>query len=296
MRTTLRLLRFVLAHPLAGRAPLASLARVLRWQLRSRLGDGEAVAPFVGPTRLLLRRGLSSATAAHYAGLTDFAEMGFLLHLLRPDDLFADVGANVGVWTVLASGVCGARTVAAEPAAETLRHLDATIALNGLTALVEPRAVALGAAPGRLPFTTGRGATNRLAAPGEAVAVREVPVETLDSLFADRAPLLLKVDVEGAEAAVLAGGARVLADPALKAAILETSGHGDRLGADSGDAAVHAAMAAAGFAAHDYDPFTRALTPRAGPGRPNTLYLRDAGFARARLAAAPPFAVHGRAI
>jgi FkbM family methyltransferase len=294
MRTALRLLRFVLAHPLAGRAPLASLSRVLRWQLRSRLGGREAVVPFVGPTRLLLRRGLSSATAAHYAGLTDFAEMGFLLHLLRPGDLFADVGANVGVWTVLASGVCGARTVAVEPAAETLPHLDAMLALNGLAApLVELRAAALGARPGRMAFTTGRGTTNRAAAAGDAAAV-EVPAGTLDTLFRDAAPTLLKVDVEGFEAAVLAGGPRTLADPALKAAILETNGNGDRYG--GGDAAVHAAMTAAGFAAHDYDPFTRILAPRAVPGRPNTLYLRDTGFARARVSAAPPFALLGRAI
>jgi hypothetical protein len=50
-----------------------------------------------------------------YAGLHEFSEMGFLLHLLRQNDLFVDVGANLGSYTVLASAVCQARNIAFEP-------------------------------------------------------------------------------------------------------------------------------------------------------------------------------------
>jgi hypothetical protein len=51
---------------------------------------------------------------------------------------------------------------------------------------------------------------------------------------------------------------------------------------------------AAGFAAFAYDPLARALAPVPGPQRPNTLYLRDVAFWRARIAAAPQIRVFGR--
>ncbi|MGG5885718.1 FkbM family methyltransferase [Falsiroseomonas sp. HC035] len=288
MRVPFRLLRFILGHELAGRHRAAALGRLLRWQIGGRAAGLPMVVPLVGPTRLLLRRGLSSATAAWYVGLTDYREMGFCLHLLRPGDLMGDIGANIGVYALLAAGVAGAEVVAVEPAAATLPHLHDNIRLNDLAALVTILPVAMGEAPGRLRLTAGRGAANRVLRAGEAEAAVEVAVTTLDAAFAGRTPLLLKLDVEGFEARILAGGARILADPALRALIVETAGHGSRYGEEP-----DAPLRRHGFAPFDYDPRRRALTPRAGPGAPNTLYLRDAAFCAARVAEAPAFEVFG---
>jgi FkbM family methyltransferase len=41
--------------------------------------------------------------------------MAFVLHLLRPDHKFVDVGANVGSYTVLAAGAVGAEVICIEP-------------------------------------------------------------------------------------------------------------------------------------------------------------------------------------
>lgn len=282
-----RLARFLWRHPLVRRDPIGAAARLLRWQVAARRG-GVLEAPWVegpaGTLRLRLRRGLSSATACWYAGLTDPAEMGFVLQALRAGDRMVDVGANVGVYAALAAGAAGARVLALEPAAETLPDLRAMVALNGLADRIDIRPVAAGAAPGVLRFTTGRSTTNQAAADG----AMEVPVETLDALCGAAPPLLLKVDVEGAEPDVLAGAAALLAGGALKAAILETAG--------PTDAAIEAVMRAAGFAPFAHDPFRRALRPLPGPARPNTLYLRDIAFWQARIAGAPEIRVFGRAL
>jgi FkbM family methyltransferase len=291
MRVPFRLLRFILGHELAGRHRLAALGRLMRWQLGGRLVGLPAVAPLVGPTRLLLRRGLSSATAAWYVGLTDFREMGFCLHLLRPGDLMGDVGANIGVYAVLAAGVAGAEVVAVEPAAATLPHLHDNIRLNDLVGRITVLPLAMGEAAGRLPVTSGKGASNRVLLASETDAAVEVAVTTLDAAFAGRAPLLLKLDVEGFEARILAGGTRLLADPALRAVIVETAGHGDRYG--DGPAVLDALLRRHGFGPHDYDPRRRTLSTRPGRGALNTLYLRDVAFCAARVAEAPVFEVFG---
>ncbi|BDG72713.1 FkbM family methyltransferase [Roseomonas fluvialis] len=282
-----RLAGFLWRHPLVRRDPLGAAARLLRWQAAARRGQVLEPPWVEGPAglvRLRLKRGLSSATACWYAGLTDPAEMGFVLQALRAGDRMVDVGANVGVYAVLAAGAAGAQVLALEPAAETLPDLRAMVALNGVLDRVEIRPVAASAAPGVLRFTTGRGTTNQAAPDGAA----EVPVDTLDRLCADTPPLLLKVDVEGAEPDVLAGAATLLAGEVLKAAILETAG--------ATDTAIEARLRAAGFAPFAYDPCPRRLTPLSGPARPNTLYLRDLPFWQARLATAPVIRVFGRAL
>ena len=43
------------------------------------------------------------------------ADMACVFHFLRPGDGFLDVGANVGIYTILASGAAQARTLALEP-------------------------------------------------------------------------------------------------------------------------------------------------------------------------------------
>lgn len=282
-----RLLRFLARHPLVRRDPVGAAARLLRWQVAARRG-GLLEAPWVegpaGLVRLRLRPGLTSATANWYAGLADPAEMGFILQALRAGDRMVDVGANVGVYASLAAGAVGARVLALEPAEDTLPDLRAMLALNGLVDRVDLRAVAAGAVPGVLRFTRGRGTTNRAAEDGAV----EVPVATLDALCADAPPLLLKADVEGAEPDVLAGAAALLAGDALKAVILETRG--------DTDAAIDPILSAAGFAPFAHDPLARALSPLPGPSRPNTLYLRDVAFWRARLASAPTVRVFGRAL
>ena len=50
-----------------------------------------------------------------YRGLFEYEDMLFLLHALRPENIFVDVGANVGAYTILSSKVVNAKSVAFEP-------------------------------------------------------------------------------------------------------------------------------------------------------------------------------------
>jgi predicted RNA methylase len=75
---------------------------------------------------------MTGATGNIYAGLHDFHEMALLLHFLRPCDVFVDIGANVGAYSVLASGVVGAKTFAFEPVPQTFACLRDNVRMNDL--------------------------------------------------------------------------------------------------------------------------------------------------------------------
>jgi hypothetical protein len=75
--------------------PLGALARFVLWQIVSRL-RAEIEFEWIEGAKLIVSRGMTGATGNIYCGLHEFVEMGFVLHLLRPNDLFLDVGANMG--------------------------------------------------------------------------------------------------------------------------------------------------------------------------------------------------------
>jgi len=92
----LNTLSFLLNHPLSQGRKLATLRRFAAWQIGARLVPGPVACPFANGSSLLVRPGMTGATGNLYVGLHEFADMAFVLHVLREEDLFVDVGANIG--------------------------------------------------------------------------------------------------------------------------------------------------------------------------------------------------------
>lgn len=175
-----------------------------------------------------------------------------VLATLKPGDVFCDVGANIGYYTVIASRLVGptGRVVAVEPSPAALRLLRDNIAMNRLTNVrVVPAAVA--ARRGRIALYDGShgnaGTTSTVAREGRA-AQAEVDALPLAELLTpqERAALrLVKIDIEGGEGPVL--------DSILEG--LDAYGRGTEFLAElsvdaPGDAdALVARFAAAGFSA-----------------------------------------------
>jgi FkbM family methyltransferase len=275
-------LRFILSHPLNRGRPLHALGRFAWWQLASRLRS-EIEFRWIDDARLNVRRGMTGATGNIYCGLHEFVEMAFVLHLLRPRDLFLDIGANIGSYTVLASKVCGARTIAFEPDPEAAAVLSSNIRANNIESLASVRRTALGDHCGEIGFTTGLDTTNRVAVPGDD-ATQIVPLARLDDIPDAAMPTLIKLDVEGYEEHVLAGAGRVLESPSLLAVQSELCSRG-----------VNEVLGSFGFKPAFYDPPTRKLADRPlGHRVINMLYVRDDGAVAERVAVAPRRQVAGK--
>ena len=197
MQSVLSTLRFIAGHPLSSQKRLSAFARYARWQIESRMRS-DVTFEWIEGSKLIVRNGMAGATGNIYCGLHEFVDMAFVLHLLRPGDLFVDVGANIGSYTVLASAVCGAHSIAVEPDPETMLFLERNIEANGIGDRVTLVESALGAESGTARFTVGRDTMNRVATESDA-ETRGVRVETLDELLQDARPVLIKLDVEGFE-------------------------------------------------------------------------------------------------
>lgn len=158
------------------------------------------------------------------------------LDQLRDGDLFVDIGANIGVYTLYAAVRRGARVLAFEPEAQNFAALNRNIYANGMTDRVTAFPVALSDTDGPTLLHLSRvalGASHHSVdqAVGEGgrafeAAYRQGTVSTtLDRMLAvlneNQPPRFVKIDVDGAEARVVAGMADTLGDAGCEQVLIE---------------------------------------------------------------------------
>lgn len=272
---------------------MSAVRRWMNWQIGSRLVPGPVVVNFVNDSKLVVEPGMTGATGNIYAGLHEFSDMAFALHLLRAGDLFVDVGANVGTYTVLAATI-GAKSIAIEPIEKAFFHLKLNLRVNAFDGFVDARQIGVASTGGTRRFTNQLDTVNHLLREGEICSDScEVVVETLDDVVGNENPTLIKIDVEGAEREVLAGAERVLSNQSLLALIVELNGNTTWQHRTDKSAAAH--IQSYGFLPVVYDPYRRTLT-RINPQNQksaNTIFVRDFREVSERLEAAAKFSVLG---
>lgn len=288
IKELIQIFRFINAHPLAGRHKIKAYRNFIEWQVSQTFSPGLVVRAYVGNTKLLLKKGLKGGTGNIYTGLHEFSDMGFLLHFLRKEDLFLDIGANIGCYTVLASGYIGARSIAVEPVPATFDFLHQNITINGIGEHAKILNCGMGSAESTLFFTKGHDDVNHVVLNPDITSrdLVEVAVTSVDILLKGKvAPALLKIDVEGFEQEVINGANYTLKDTRLKAIIIELIGAGERYGYV--DENIHIILLKEGFSPFAYNPLKRKLTPASFGKTNNTIYIRDIDYVTTRITTAP---------
>ncbi len=262
--------------------------RYFRWQIGSRLIDCPVILPFVDEAVLVVERGMTGATGNVYAGLHEFEPMALILHYITADDLFLDIGANVGTYSVLAARIGGARVICFEPNAEVREKLMRNLAVNGLLERCEVRSVAVANTTGEVIFSTDCGAKNQIVDENYPGHTSKVNCMRLDDVSMPSQPTICKIDVEGFEAEVLDGAERTFGDASLQVVIMENNSQ-----------SLEDRMHAWGFSEVVYDPIHRAF--QCGKPEPaktflvpvNHVWVRNIDEVLKRCKAGRHFTVHG---
>lgn len=146
-------------------------------------------------------------------GFYETHELDVFDQLVTDADVFFDVGANVGVYTVLG---CARRpelrAFAFEPVVENRAILERNLALNGIAARVDVEPVAISDHTGTATISLAASGTHSLSAE-HGGATREIQTLTLDEFYERHgvAPDILKIDIEGHESAALDGAQHLFA-------------------------------------------------------------------------------------
>ena len=201
--------------------------RLLRWlTLLTQCGRVHAT---VGSFQMALDQNDLVQRELLFDGVYEPDVSAFIIDAIRSDDVFYDIGANCGYYSLLAAANGCRNVVAFEPDPLSLQVLRHNLALNReLASGVSTQELALSNCAEKRMFyradcaNSGRsGFTAR-----DVVASFEVQTETLDALMAKGVlplPTIIKVDVEGHEDAVFEGARKTLSTPGLRAIIFEAA-------------------------------------------------------------------------
>lgn len=182
-------------------------------------------------------------------------------------EVFFDVGANNGIYGLLAAASRGAQVVAFEPHFASYHVICRNIFANGLQDQVRVFPLALSAEEsfGTFYLTDifAGNSLNQFGKPVESTdplynaVIPQAAISTSLDAFVNRTencPNHIKIDVDGLETDILAGAQQTLANPLLKSVCIETT--------EETDTAITGALKAVGFC-------------RIERGAGNTLFFRD---------------------
>lgn len=140
----------------------------------------------------------------------------------KPGSIFWDIGANIGTFSLYAAVFRGSRVTAFEPAAANYRALVTNIVTNRLDKLVRALPVAISdrcmvsdmhmrdsdVGTALHVFGSSTDYTGAIFKPDHLQGAIGVPIDVLCETFGMESPAYIKIDVDGLERAVVAGGSR----------------------------------------------------------------------------------------
>lgn len=286
----LRIIKFIITHPLNKGRKTNAVFTFIAYQIAIRTLKVNLISQWVNHTKIILSRGETGITGNFYCGLMEYEDMCFLVHYLNEGDEFFDIGANVGSYTILASGVSKAKTIAFEPVPSTFEKLVSHIRINNIEELVQANNKGVSDISGQLKFTNDLNCMNRVNTDLNNINTTEVDVIALDSHYNPKVPTLIKIDVEGYESFVLNGGTKFFSNKNVQALIIELNGSGEQF--DCRDSTIHEKIISFGFMPVTYSPQERLITHldsyRSGG---NTIYVKDIKNAQSRVTRSKPFVV-----
>jgi len=212
---------FVIAHPRLdlwlGRALVRADVLLRRAGLVRVMAPGTSEFSLRGCTFSFDERNAELAETVVSTGDYEPVTVQAVLDHLRPGAAFADLGANVGVFSVLAARAVGpaGRVYAFEPTPRSAAMLRANLERNGVVRQVTVVEAAGAAEPGRARFATVASSQLNSIAVGDELGGETIDVEvtSLDAFFEKQGwpPLdVVKMDVEGQEIDVFRGMSRLV--------------------------------------------------------------------------------------
>ncbi len=249
----------------------------------------------IGGLKFKISKGDAGLVGNVYFGVYEINESMFAVHLLRESDTFLDVGANLGHYSLLASGLTQAKSITVEPIPSTFAKLMEQIKINDLSTTITALNIGLSDSDSELYFSNDDSDMNCIVTSEYPNAII-VPVSTIDTICKNETVSLMKIDVEGYEKHVINGAKETLSNLALKALIVELNSSGAKYGIT--DEEVYNQLLSYGFLPYEYKPLTREilLLESFNKKQFNTIFIRDLEFVTQRISASKKYKVWGKEI
>lgn len=198
--------------------------RLFYWLADLYLGDTKIVKIKRGPAsgyRWYHQRGYQPWMAF---GLYEPSVAQLIYQCLKPGDIFYDIGANAGYFTLVAAKAVGTsgKVIAFEPMTRSFNTVREQVALNSLEQICDVEKLAISNKESKavltIPTMNANAHLSEVIAPHInnelKVAAEEVTCTSLDNYITKHPnykPTLIKIDIEGAEVLAIMGASELIA-------------------------------------------------------------------------------------
>ncbi|MEZ6121186.1 MAG: FkbM family methyltransferase [Pirellulaceae bacterium] len=178
--------RVIWTHPANRGRRLKTACRFVAWQVNKRLIRSVWTIPAFEQFQMRLHPdSFGSIVMIYTSGCPDYEEMHFVQRYLKTGDAVVDIGANIGIYSLLFAS-CVQRTgyvLAFEAGEQAYQYFKENIQLNQLQTRIDARFSAIGEVDGTVEFIQSADVINRLAVQSQdhQQQVRSVPCVTLDT-------------------------------------------------------------------------------------------------------------------
>lgn len=148
-------------HPITKNRRIKALIRYLVFNFLNQFKTSIKY-DWIDDLKFYARKGDAGIVANIYYGLYEFDESIFMLHYLRSTDTFLYVGANIGHYSLLASGIKKCKTISIEPVPGTFERLKKQIRLNRLESKITALNLGVGNECSLLHFSVDKNVMNRI--------------------------------------------------------------------------------------------------------------------------------------
>jgi FkbM family methyltransferase len=212
MYQVIELFKYTWNHKSNRNKKLYSITKMLLWQFYKRIINKPIYYHYNKFIKIKCYPNNVSTNAVIYtSGFFDYNEMNFLKNYLRKGDTFLDIGANCGVYSLIAASVIGkdAHIDAFEPNPDVISFLEENIKINNLKNVNIHRKAVSSKKHNSTFFKGIDPSSSHLA---KTTNKENILVECvdLDSELVDKYYTLAKIDIEGGEIDALLGAKNML--------------------------------------------------------------------------------------
>ena len=214
MQGYLKVLQQIFQHPANQGKQVQALLRALNWQLTAKSQEVTEI-DFYGYS-LLVHNKEVARRLTYFHPYYDFNSMKFIENYLKPGDYFIDIGANIGIYTLLAASIIGSEGYvdAFEALPTTFERLKENVERNNIKNItLHP--VATGEQSKTIQFTKNFDTRNHIINKDDMISNQtdsvNIPCEPIDNcLNNENHYAMAKIDVEGYELPTVKGAENLL--------------------------------------------------------------------------------------
>lgn len=243
-------LKGVLNHPNNTNSTIRTIVRIIWWKINQSIFKFPAIIEISEGVRCICYPDNSYGGLVVYTKLPEYYDMKFMIKIINKNDIFVDVGAGIGDYSIIAASIIDkGKVYAFEPDQRARKIFIENITLNKMKNKIQVEGQIVSDKEGHEYFKSEKQSEiSHISLSDRGTSIKSLTLDKYLKKYNIKRIKLIKIDVEGAELKVLKGLENIITTHAIDSLIVEVNKNSKKYGFSRNDLINF-------FESHDYEIF-----------------------------------------